>query len=75
LYKSDKDLIFEVVYFSRQISKSSLDIHTQSSDTIIDFFHHFNISIFIFLAQASIEFSTNSFTTEAGLSTTSQAEI
>ena len=35
----------------------------------------FFISTFIFVAPASIEFSTNSFTTDAGLSITSPAAI
>ena len=35
----------------------------------------FFISTFIFVAPASIEFSTNSFTTDAGFSITSPAAI
>gem|GEM_PF-6421949 len=58
-----------------QISKSSFIIPLQLSLTIILSIHQFSISIFILLAPESIEFSNNSFTTETGLSTTSQAEI
>jgi hypothetical protein len=75
LYKSSKLLIFEVVYLSIEMNKSSFSIHSQSSKTSIYDFHQSFISIFIFLLQASIEFSTNSFTTDKGLSTTSQAAI
>jgi hypothetical protein len=75
LYKSSSVLIFEVVYFSRTIFKSSLSIHSQLSVMIISSIHQLIISILIWLEPASIEFSTNSFTTESGLSTTSQAAI
>jgi hypothetical protein len=37
--------------------------------------HQFSISILMFFAPASIEFSINSFITDIGLSTTSQAAI
>jgi hypothetical protein len=63
------------VYFSKIIFKSSYSIHSQSSLTIISSIHHCFNSTFIEDAPASIEFSTSSFTTETGLSTTSQAAI
>jgi len=75
LYKSSSVLIFEVVYFSRTIFKSSLSIHSQLSVIIISSIPQFSTSTFTIVAQASIEFSTNSFTTDKGLSTTSQAAI
>jgi hypothetical protein len=64
-----------VEYFSAITFKSSFSIPVQSSVTIISSIQPFVISTFIFSAFASIEFSTNSFTTEKGLSTTSQAAI
>jgi hypothetical protein len=75
LYKSSRVFIFEVEYFSQINFKSSSSIPNQSSLIIIFFVHQSKISTFIFVALASIEFSTSSFTTEAGLSTTSQAAI
>jgi hypothetical protein len=75
LYKSSIDFILEVVYFSNTIFKSSYSIHSQLSLTIISFIHPSFNSTFIEFAWASIEFSTSSFTTEIGLSTTSQAAI
>ncbi|MDP2396238.1 MAG: hypothetical protein Q8S84_08080 [bacterium] len=68
-------MIFDVEYFSITRGKSSLSIHSQLSVIIILSIHQFSISIFIYVAHASILFSTNSFTTDAGLSTTSQAAI
>ncbi|MDR2640031.1 MAG: hypothetical protein LBC61_01500 [Candidatus Peribacteria bacterium] len=75
LYKSSKLLIFEVECFSHIIFKSSFSIQIPSSETTIFLIHHSSISIIIFVAPASKEFSTNSFTTETGLSTTSHADI
>jgi len=75
LYKSSRFFIFEVVYFSITKPKSSFSIPSQLSVTIISSIPPFLISTFTLVAQASIEFSTNSFTTEKGLSTTSQAAI
>jgi len=75
LYKSSKFFILEVECFSHIIFKSCFSIHSQSSLITIWLIHQFSISTFIFFAFASIEFSTNSFITEAGLSTTSQAAI
>jgi hypothetical protein len=75
LCKSLIFFIFEVVCFSVIISKSSLLIQNQSSIISMFFIHHSKIFIFIFVAQASIEFSTNSLTTDIGLSTTSHAAI
>jgi spore maturation protein CgeB len=75
LYKSSKPLILLVEYFSTTSSKSSLFIHSQLSLTKILSIHPFSISIVILELQASILFSINSFITETGLSTTSQAAI
>jgi hypothetical protein len=75
LYKSSIFFIFEVEYFSAIFSKSSFSIQVQLSVIIIFSIHQFIISIFMFVAFASIEFSINSFTTEKGFSTTSQAAI
>jgi hypothetical protein len=75
LYKSSKFLILLVEYFSITSGKSSFSIHSQLSVIIILSIHQFSISIIIFLAHASILFSINSFITETGLSTTSQAAI
>ena len=74
-YKSSKFLILEVEYFFVAKSKSSFAIPLQLSVIIISEIHHSVISIVIVSAQASIEFSTNSFITETGLSTTSPAAI
>jgi hypothetical protein len=75
LYKSSRFFIFEVECFSQSKFKSCFSIQNPSSVMIIFLIHHSKISTFIFVAPASIEFSTNSFTTEIGLSTTSQAAI
>jgi hypothetical protein len=75
LCKSSKFLIFEVVCFSVSIFKSSFSIQFQLSLIIISLIHHNFISTFIDVLPASILFSTSSFTTETGLSTTSQADI
>ena len=65
----------EVVYFWVTIFKSSFSIPSQLSITIISSIQACFNSTFIWVAQASIEFSTNSFTIEKGLSTTSPAAI
>ncbi len=57
------------------ICKSFLSIQIQLSVIIISSIQPSFISTLILVAQASIEFSTNSFTTEKGLSTTSPAAI
>jgi hypothetical protein len=75
LYKSSILFIFEVEYFSITNGKSCFSIHSQSSLITILSIHPFSISIFIFVAFASIEFSINSLITDIGLSTTSQAAI
>jgi len=75
LYKSSKFLILDVECFSQIISKSSLSIQIQSSLIIIFFVHHSVISIFMFFAPASIEFSSISFMTETCFSTTSHLSI
>jgi hypothetical protein len=75
LYKSSRVFILEVECFSQSKFKSCFSIQNPLSLTIIFFIHHSKISIFIFVEAASIEFSINSFTTETGLSTTSQAAI
>jgi hypothetical protein len=75
LYKSFKFFILLVEYFSTTNSKSFFSIHSQSSLIIILSIHQFIISIITFSAQASILFSINSFITDTGLSTTSQAAI
>ena len=75
LYKSSKFFIFEVEYFSAITSKSLFSIPVQLSVIIISSIHPLTISTFMLFAFASIEFSTNSFTTEKGFSTTSQAAI
>ena len=54
---------------------SSFSIPQPLSETVIDFIPPSSISTEILLAPASMLFSTSSLTIEAGLSTTSPAEI
>ena len=73
--KSLADLILLVACLSKAISKSSFSNPFPSSIIRIYDIPPFLISIVILLDPASIEFSTNSFTTDAGLSITSPAAI
>ena len=75
LFKSSADLILLVACLSNAISKSSCAIPLPLSLTFIKEIPPFFISTVIDVAPASIEFSTISFTTEAGLSITSPAAI
>jgi hypothetical protein len=75
LYKSLRFLILLVEYFSITRGRSSFSIHSQLSVIMILSIQPFSISIIILSALASILFSTNSLTTDIGLSTTSQAAI
>jgi hypothetical protein len=75
LCKSSRFFIFDVVCFSVRIFKSSFSIQLQLSLIIISLIPPNFISTFILVLRASILFSTSSFTTETGLSTTSHAEI
>ena len=67
--------IFDVVCLLKHIETSLFDIPTPLSITCIIVLPASLIKIFISFALASIEFSSNSFTTEAGLCTTSPAAI
>ena len=73
--KSAAFLILLVACLSNANSKSSLLIPEPLSIILILEIPPFCISTVIFVAPASIEFSTNSFTTDAGLSITSPAAI
>ena len=73
--KSSAFLIFEVACLSNAISISSGAIPFPLSVILIYEIPPFFISTVIAVAPASIEFSINSFTTEAGLSITSPAAI
>ena len=75
LYKSFADDILDVACLLKQILASSLFIPIPSSETKIEVFPAFLISTWIFEDLASIEFSNNSFNTDAGLWTTSPAAI
>ena len=74
-YISSKFFSFEVACFVKASSISSSFIPEPLSEIIISFFPAFLISTFMFVAPESIEFSTISFTTEYGFSTTSPAAI
>ena len=73
--KSSADLILLVACLSNAISKSSWAIPFPSSVIFIYDIPPFLISTVILSAPASIEFSTISFITDAGLSITSPAAI
>ena len=73
--RSSADLILLVACLSKAISTSSFCIPFPSSVILIKDIPPFFISIVICFAPASIEFSTSSLTTEAGLSITSPAAI
>ena len=73
--KSFASLILLVACLSNAISISSGIKPFPLSVIRIYVIPPFFVSIFILFAPASIEFSTNSFTTEAGLSITSPAAI
>ena len=73
--KSSISLILLVACLSNAIGMSSLDMPFPLSETFINPFPPFFISIDTDVAPASIEFSTNSFTTFAGFSITSPAAI
>ena len=73
--KSSAVLILLVACLSKAISKSSCAIPFPLSVTFIKEIPPFFISTVILFAPASIEFSTISFITDAGLSITSPAAI
>jgi len=73
--KSSIFLILLVACLSNDSGISFADIPFPLSTILTNVFPPFFISIIIFVAPASIEFSTNSFTTFAGLSITSPAAI
>ena len=75
LKRSYSFLILDVAWREKQSFASSRDIPQPSSSIIISFTPLSIKVIDIFLAPASIAFSTSSFTTEEGLSTTSPAAI
>ena len=75
LKRSASLLILLVACFSKAVRASSLDIPSPLSETRIKPLPAFIISTNTSVAFASMEFSTNSFTTDAGLSTTSPAAI
>ena len=73
--RSSKFVILFVACRQTDICKSSLFIPHPLSQTEINFLPDFSISTDTVVAFASRAFSTNSFTTFRGLSTTSPAEI
>ena len=73
--KSSAALILLVACLSKANLKSSFAIPDPLSIILICFIPPFFTSIFMLVAPASIEFSTSSLTTEAGLSITSPAAI
>jgi hypothetical protein len=73
LYKSSSVCILDVAYLSNNKSISDSSIQVQSSCTDKKDFHQSFIVISMRLAQASKEFSTNSFKILEGRSTISQA--
>ena len=75
LSRSFAEHIFEVACGSMQRVRSSLLIPAPSSDILMEVMPPFSMEISIFLAPASIQFSTSSLTTLAGRSTTSPAAI
>ena len=75
MLKSSADLILLVACLSNAISKSSSAIPFPLSVIRIYDIPPFFISTVIFVAPASIEFSTISFIADAGLSITSPAAI
>ena len=74
-WRSSAERILLVACLSNAISTSSLAIPFPLSATLMYDIPPFFISTIIFVAPASIEFSTISFTTDAGLSITSPAAI
>ena len=73
--KSDSVYILLVECLSKATSTSSDSIPLPLSDTMIEFIPPEEVEINILSAPASREFSTNSFTTDAGRSITSPAAI
>ncbi len=75
VFRSSIFLIFVVVCGWKMVSKFSLGIPIPSSETSIMSIPPFLTFTVILVAPASIELSTNSLITEAGLSITSPAAI
>ena len=73
--KSDSEYILLVECLSKATSTSSSSIPLPLSDTTMEFIPPAEVEINILSAPASKEFSTNSFTTDAGRSITSPAAI